>query len=103
MDKKRIVFVNLHSDWMLVKTASVYIFKFSAAIKHGYLLNYLLDHSEYEVCNYINDRGFSWLRNDCNLMMKILNIFKFSENKKTMRVNGIDEREITILKHVSRY
>ena len=101
MDKKRIVFVNLHSDWMLVKTASVYIFKFSAAIKHGYLLNYLLDHSEYEVCNYINDRGFSWLRNDCNLMMKILNIFKFSENKKTMRVNGIDEREITILKHVS--
>ena len=101
MDKKRIVFVNLHSDWMLVKTASVYIFKFSAAIKHGYLLNYLLEHSEYEVCNYIKDRGFSWLLNDCNLMMKILNIFKFSENKKTMRVNGIDEREITILKHVS--
>ena len=54
----RVVFVNLHSDWMLVKAASVYIFKFSAAIKHGYLLKYLLEHPEYEVCNYINDRDF---------------------------------------------
>lgn len=33
--KKRIIFVNLHSDWMLVKTSSVYLFKFSMAIKHG--------------------------------------------------------------------
>ena len=63
-NEMRVVFVNLHSDWMLVKAASVYIFKFSAAIKHGYLLKYLLEHPEYEVCNYINDRGFSTLRND---------------------------------------
>ena len=39
----RVVFVNLHSDWMLVKSASVYIFRFSPAIKHGYLLRYLLN------------------------------------------------------------
>ena len=42
----RVVFVNLHSDWMLLKVAMVYVFKYSAAIKHGYLLKYLLQHQE---------------------------------------------------------
>ena len=97
----RVVFVNLHSDWMLVKAASVYIFKFSAAIKHGYLLKYLLEHPEYEVCNYINDRGFSSLRNDNDVLMKILNVFRYAENKMTMKVNGIDSKDITILKSAS--
>ena len=97
----RVVFVNLHSDWMLVKSASVYIFRFSAAIKHGYLLKYLLNHPEYEICNYINDRGFSTLRNDNELLMKILNVFRFAENKKTMKVNGIDLERITIIKDAS--
>ena len=101
MSKKRIVFVNLHSDWMLVKAASVYLFKFSAAIKHGYLLKYLLENPEYEVCNYINDRGFSILRNDNKKVMKILNTFRFAENRKTMKVNGIDKNKITVLKHSS--
>ena len=97
----RVVFVNLHSDWMLVKAASVYIFKFSAAIKHGYLLKYLLEHPEYEVCNYINDRGFSSLRNDNDVLMKVLNVFRYAENKLTMKVNGIDSKDITILKSAS--
>lgn len=99
--RKRIVFVNLHSDWMLVKSASVYIFKFSAAVKHGYLLKYLLKHPEYEVCNYINDRGFSWLRNDKEILMKLLNIFRFAEYRKTMKVNGIPREKVTLLKHPS--
>lgn len=98
---KRIIFVNLHSDWMLLKTASVYIFKFSAAIKHGYLLKYLLEQSDYEVCNYINDRGFSWLRNDNEKLMKLLNIFRYVENRKTMKVNGIDKKKITIIHDIS--
>ena len=63
-NKKRIVFVNLHSDWMLVKAASVYVFKFSAAIKHKYLMDYLLTHPEYEICNYINDRGLEMIMKD---------------------------------------
>ncbi|MBO5525550.1 MAG: glycosyltransferase family 1 protein [Clostridia bacterium] len=101
-DRKRIVFVNLHSDWMLVKTASVYIFKFSAAIKHKYLLDYLLKHPDkYEICNYINDRGFSWLRNDNKPLMKFLNLFRFAEYRKTMKVNGIDRKKITLIKKSS--
>lgn len=100
-DKKRIVFVNLHSDWMLVKAASVYVFKYSAAIKHGYLMKYLLEHeNEYEICNFINDRGFSWLRNTNPLLMKVLNVFRFAENRKTMKVNGIDKNKITIIKNI---
>lgn len=100
-NRKRIVFVNLHSDWMLLKTASVYIFKFSAAIKHGYLLKYLLENPKYEVCNYINDRGFSILRNENENLMKLLNKFSYFENRKTMKVNGIDEKKITVLRNAS--
>lgn len=103
MRRKRIVFVNLHSDWMLLKAASVYVFKFSAAIKHGYLLNYLLSHSdEYEVCNYINDRGASWLRTDNDALMKILNVFRFAEAKTTLKVNNVDRKKIRTLTDASQ-
>lgn len=101
LNKKRVVFVNLHSDWMLVKTAAVYIFKYSPAIKHGYLLNYLLDNPDYEVCNYINDRGFSSLRNDNEFLMKILNKFSMLECKKTMKVNNIDLDKITVFRDIN--
>lgn len=99
VSKKRIVFVNLHSDWMLVKAASVYVFKYSAAVKHGYLLKYLLDNPEkFEICNFINDRGFSWYRNDNEALMKTLNTFKYAENRKTLKVNEIDKKKITVIK-----
>lgn len=95
----RVVFVNLHSDWMLLRVAMVYVFKYSAAIKHGYLLKYLLEHpDEYEVCNYINDRGFSLYTNGSGLLMKILNCFSGIENKITLHKNGIDNARITVLR-----
>lgn len=97
---QRIFFVNLHSDWMLLKTASVYLWKFSAAIKHGYILNYLLNNPNYEVCNYINDRGFSSFRNENALLMKFLNLFRFIENRYTLKVNGIDNKKVTVIKDI---
>lgn len=97
---QRIVFVNLHSDWMLLKTASVYLWKFSAALKHGYLLDYLLESPEYEVCNYINDRGFSSLRSNNDPLMKFLNLFRFWENRYTLKYNGIDSKKVTVIKNV---
>ena len=51
---QRVVFVNLHCNAMLVKTMNKFIYKQSAALKHKYLLDYLLDNPEYEVCTYIN-------------------------------------------------
>ena len=96
---KRIVFVNLHSDWMLLKVAMVYVFKYSAAIKHGYLLKYLLERPEqYEICNYINDRGFSLFTNGDGLLMKLLNKFSGLENKITLHKNGIDSARIKVLR-----
>ena len=96
---KRIVFVNLHSDWMLLKVAMVYVFKYSAAIKHGYLMKYLLEHpEEYEICNYINDRGFSLYTNGSGLLMKVLNKFSGLENIITLHKNGIDRKRIKVLR-----
>lgn len=96
----RVVFVNLHSDWMLLRVAMVYVFKYSAAIKHGYLLKYLLEHpKEYEVCNYINDRGFSLFTNGNGIFMKFLNKLSGIENRITLKKNGIKPKHITILKH----
>lgn len=100
-NKKRIVFVNLHSDWMLVRTAAVYLFKYSEAVKHGYLFKYLMNSPEYEVCNYINDKGFSLIRSKNEKISTFLNMFSFLENRKTMKVNGIDSRNITLLRKPS--
>lgn len=97
----RIVFVNLHTDWMLVKPSSVFIFKFSAAVKHKYLLDYLLNHPEYEVCSYINDRGFSILTKGNETFLKFLNLFKYLEHKIILKKNGIDPKKITVIKHPS--
>lgn len=95
---QRIVFINLHSDWMLMKVAMVYVFKYSAAIKHGYLLKYLLDHPEkYQVCNYINDRGFSLYTNGDGALMKILNCFARLENRITLAKNAIKPTHIPVL------
>ncbi|MFI3163964.1 MAG: glycosyltransferase [Bacillota bacterium] len=96
-NKKRIVFVNMHSNWMVVKSPLVYLFKFSAAIKHAYILDYLLHTSEYEVCNYINQKGFSILRTNNAFLTTILNKFSGLECKKTFKVNKIDRKKITIL------
>lgn len=97
----RIVFVNLHADWMLVKVMMVYVFKYSPAIKHGYLLKYLLEHpNKYEVCNYINDRGFSLLTKGNEKLLKFLNLFRFKENNIVLKKNGIDSNKIKVLRDV---
>ena len=99
---QRVVFVNLHSDWMLMRVAMVYVFKYSAAIKHGYFLKYLLEHPEkYQVCNYINDRGFSLYTNGNGSIMKILNWFSGIENTVTLRKNGIKPSMVPVLKKPS--
>lgn len=103
MKKQRIVFVNLHADWMLLRVAMVYVFKYSAAIKHGYLLKYLLAHpEEYEICNYINDRGFSLFTNGNGLLMKFLNLFSGLEHHITLNKNSISPKSIPVLRKPSQ-
>lgn len=97
----RIVFVNLHTDWMLLKTSSVYVYKYSAAIKHGYLLNYLLKHPEYEICSFLNDRSFSLFDKGTDKVQKFFNLFSKLENDIILKKNGIDPKRVTILRSPS--
>lgn len=94
----RIVFVNLHANEMLVRTLPKYVFKQSVALKHKYLLDYLLRHPEYEICSYINDRGFDLFHNGPSLLIDFANLFRFAESNLVLRKNGIDPKKITVLR-----
>lgn len=95
---QRIVFVNLHGNEFLLKTMNKFIYKQSCAIKHGYLLKYLIDSPDYELCTYINERGFSMASNLHPVIMRFLNLFRFVEHRIVIRKNGIDSKKITVIK-----
>lgn len=91
----RIVFVNLHGNEFLVKTLNKFIFKQSVAIKHKYILDYLLSRDDVEVCSYINKRGLSLSYSTRN---PLLQSFRFIEHRIAMRKNGIPLKKIQVLK-----
>ncbi len=98
---QRIVFVNLHNCWMLVRNSQVIYFKTSAALKHRYLLDYLLKHPDkYEVCNFITDHGFSLVPSDGGVL-NLLHCLRFWENKKILKKNGIDPKKVTVITKTS--
>lgn len=92
---QRIVFVNLHGNEFLLKTLSKFVYKQSVAIKHKYLLDYLLKSDNIEVCSYINKRGLSLSYSTTN---PILQSFRFIEHRITLSRNGIDKKKVTVLK-----
>lgn len=96
----RIIFVNLHAAWMLVKNSAVLIFKNSPALKHKYLLDFLLDNPEVEVATLLNDRAFSIYTHGGKLFQKFLNIFAPVEYNWILKKNNIDKRKIIRLKSV---
>ena len=98
----RIVFVNLHGNEFLVKTLNKIIFKQSVAIKHKYLLDYLLEQPDVEVCSYINEKGFSMASGLHPMLMKLLYPFRFMEHRIVMRKNGIPRRKIKVLRRISQ-
>lgn len=97
----RIVFVNLHGNEFLVKTLNKIIFKQSVAIKHKYLLDYLLRQPDIEVCSYINEKGFS-LASELNpWVMRLLYPFRFLEHRIVMRKNNIPLKKIKVIRKIS--
>lgn len=98
---QRVVFVNLNANTMLIKTMSKYVFHQSIAIKHKYLLDYLLDNPDYEVCTYLNNSAFSLATNLNPILMKFLNLFRFIEYKVVLKKNGINRKKIKLLKHIN--
>lgn len=95
---QRIVFINLHSCWMFLKNAEVLYFKTSAALKHKYLLDYLLTNTNYEVCSYVTPNGFSLTPKGYPILAKFLSCFRFAESKHILKKNGINPESITIIK-----
>ena len=91
---QRIIFVNLHGNEFIVKTLNKIIFKQSVAIKHKYLLDYLLQSDEYEVCTYLNDKSFSMSYSHAGSVPKWL--VKL-EHKYCLKKNEIPSRKITVL------
>ena len=95
--KQRIVFVNMHSNVMLVRTAGSIVFKQSSAMKHRYILDSLLTNSSVEVCSYINRNGFSF-GHGFNKIYPFLRLFRFAEHRFVMKKNKLDAKKIRILR-----
>lgn len=94
----RVVFINLHSSWMLLKNSAVLIFKNSAALKHKYLLDFILQHPDYEVATLLNDRAFSIYTHGGKWLQRFLNLFSKTEYNWILKKNGIDKKKVTLLK-----
>ena len=99
---QRVVIVNLHANPMLVKLLEKFIFNQSFAVKHKYLLDYLLSSDEFEVCSYINSKGFSLANNLPEALMRFLNVFRFQEHKITLKKNNIPINKIKVLKSIDQ-
>lgn len=92
--KQRVIFVNLHGNGFLLRTLNLIIFRQSGAIKHKYLLDYLLKRDDIEVCSYINDKGFSMSYSHAGAFPKWL--VKL-EHKLTLHLNHIPQKEIKVI------
>ena len=93
----RVVFVNLHGNEFLLKTLNKIVFRQSVAIKHKYLLDYLLNRDDVEVCSYINRKGFSMSYSHAETFRWL----RFVEHRIALKCNGIDVKKITVLKRES--
>lgn len=94
----RIVFVNLHANAFLVKTLSKYIWKQPCSFKHRYFLHYLINRPDVEVCNYVNEAGFTLVNSLPKPIMWILRKLCFAENRFVMRINGIPRDSVKVIK-----
>lgn len=91
---RRVIFVNLHGNEFLVKTINKIIFKQSVAIKHRYLLNYLLDREDIEVCTFLNDKSMSISYTHAGKFPKWMAKL---EHRYIMKKNGIPLDKVTVL------
>ena len=96
--KQRIVFVNMHSNVMLVRAAESILLKKSSAMKHRYILDSLLANPSVEVCSYINRNGFSY-GHGFKAIYPFLSLFRFIEHNFVMKKNKLDTRKVKILRN----
>lgn len=95
--KRRIVFINLHGNEFLVKTLNKIIFGQSVAVKHRYLLEYLLDRDDIEVCSFMTRRGLSLSYTTQN---RFLQSFRFLEHRLVLKKNRLNRRGIKVISDI---
>lgn len=84
-----------------MKTTSVFVYKYSAALKHKYLLDYLLNNQDHEICSFLNDRSFSLFDRGSDTVQRFFNLFSTIEHKLILKKNGIDPKKIKVIRHIS--
>lgn len=92
----RFVFVNLHTNFFMVKTVRNYITKMSFAPKHRFLLEYLLKH-DYKVACLINRKG-NFINDNLSLPTTPLSTqLSRYEYYKVMKKSGLKYQDIEII------
>ena len=97
---QRIVFINLHANEFLLKPLNKYIWKQSCAFKHKYFFEYLLQNPDIEVCNYINEDGFTLIKSFPKPVMWFLDKLRFMESRITMCKNELNKAGIKIIRSI---
>lgn len=95
---QRIVFINLHANPFLLKNLKSFIWKQSCALKHKYFLDYLISNPNIEVCNYINEKGFTLICSFPKSIQRVLDKLRFWEHRITLKKNGIPLKAVKVLK-----
>ena len=54
--KQRVIFLDLQCNGFIIRNLSHVLFKHSIALKHDFLLSYLLNDSRIEVCNFVSKK-----------------------------------------------
>lgn len=86
----RIVFVNLNTNGFYFKTTAAMLYGTSVATKHRFFLDYLLKESDVEVCNFVNNRGFSLYSKPLpNILSKFVNLFNKLDHLFVMKENHV--------------
>lgn len=91
---QRVIFVNLHGNGFLLKTLNLIVFKQSGAIKHKYLLDYLLTRDDIEICSYINKKGFCMSYSHAGLFPRWIDKL---EHNYTLKLDGIPQDKIKVI------
>lgn len=84
---------------MLVKNSNVFLFRDSAALKHKYLVTYLLNNSDkFEVCSFLNNRSFSiFSKGPAWFQFFLSKSFGKLEHNWIIKKNGYKTRQIKLI------
>ena len=94
---KRVIFLDLHCNGFILKNLSHVIFKHSVALKHDFLLYYLLSQDKIEVFNFVSKQDTRLLKGLTifgGIWQRIWPHLSWLENYIVMKVNHVEVKPI---------